>query len=242
MSQPLRVALADDEAIARKRLARLLGQLPDVNLVLVSESGEALLEELPAVEADILLLDIQMPGLSGIEVQAQLGPDAPYVIYVTAHPQHALDAYDAGAIDYVLKPVEEERLGRAIDRARVRLARASEPLGSADRALRIPIEIRGGILLLAPDQITHASFDGQLVTLHVTDREVITARTLSELETLLAPHGFERVHRRYLVNLRRVVQLADHASGGYTAHCDNGATVAVSRQVARQLRRRLLGG
>jgi two-component system LytT family response regulator len=79
MSKPLRVALADDEAIARKRLARLLSQLPDVNVVLVSESGEALLEELPAVEADILLLDIQMPGLTGIEVQTRLGPDAPYV-------------------------------------------------------------------------------------------------------------------------------------------------------------------
>lgn len=241
MSQPLRVALADDEAIARKRLSRLLGELPDVNVVLVSESGEALLEELPAVEADILLLDIQMPGLSGIEVQARLGPDAPYVIYVTAHPQHALDAYDAGAIDYVLKPVEELRLARAIARARSMLARAAEPLRGPDQALRIPIEVRGGIVLLAPDQITHASFDGQLVTLHLTGRDVVTDRTLSELETLLAPHGFERVHRRYLVNLNRVVQLADHPSGGYTAHCDDGATVAVSRQVARQLRRRLLG-
>ncbi len=77
MSQALRVALADDEAIARKRLSRLLGELPDVNVVLVSESGEALLEELPAATADIVLLDIQMPGLSGIEVQARLGSDAP---------------------------------------------------------------------------------------------------------------------------------------------------------------------
>jgi two-component system LytT family response regulator len=241
MSQALRVALADDEAIARKRLSRLLGELPDVKVVLVSESGEALLEELPAAAPDILLLDIQMPGLSGIEVQARLGPDAPYVIYVTAHPQHALDAYDAGAIDYVLKPVEEQRLARAIERARGRLARAAEPLRGADKALRIPIEVRDGILLLSPDEITHLSFDGQLVTLHGTGREVITDRTLSELEALLAPHGFERVHRRYLVNLHRVVQLADHPSGGYTAHCDDGATVAVSRQVARQLRRRLLG-
>src|SRR5262245_11957547 len=145
MSQALRVALADDEAIARKRLARLLGELPDVNVVLVSESGGARLEELPAAAADILLLDSQMPGLSGIEVQTRLGPDAPYVIYVTAHPQHALDAYDAGAIDYVLKPVEEQRLARAIERARGLLARAAEPLRSADKALRIPIEVRGGI-------------------------------------------------------------------------------------------------
>jgi DNA-binding LytR/AlgR family response regulator len=163
------------------------------------------------------------------------------VIYVTAHPQHALDAYDAGAIDYELKPVETARLGRAIERVRGLLTRSAEPLRGADRAARIPIAVRDGIVLLASEQITHASFDGQLVTLHLNEREVVTDRTLSELEAMLEPHGFERVHQRYVVNLHRVVQLADHASGGYTAHCDNGATVAVSRQVARQLRRRLLG-
>ncbi len=241
MSQALRVALCDDEAIARKRLTRLVSELSEVNVVLVSESGEALLDELPEVGADILLLDIQMPGLSGMEVQARLGPDAPYVIYVTAHPEHALDAYDAGAIDYVLKPVEEQRLGRAIERARNLLARAAQPLHAPGKPLKIPIEVRDGIQLLSSDQITHLSFDGQLVTLHATGGDVVTDRTLSELEVLLAPHGFERVHRRYLLNLHRVVRLADHASGGYTAHCDDGATVAVSRQVARQLRRRLLG-
>jgi two-component system LytT family response regulator len=242
MSAPLRVALADDEAVARKRLVRLLGELPDLQVVLVSESGDALLAELDTVEADVLLLDIQMPGISGIETQARLGPDAPYVIYVTAHPEHAVDAFDAGAIDYVLKPVEETRLARAIERARAVLARSAVPLPVIDHDARIPIETRSGIALLATREISHAVFDGQLVTLHLDAREVVTDKTLSELEALLAPHGFERVHRRCLLNLRRVVELEDQASGGYTAHCDNGATVAVSRQVARQLRRRLLGG
>ena len=241
MTRSLRVALADDEALARKRLLRLLSELPEVSVVLVSESGDALLEELPAARADVLLLDIQMPGMTGIEAQAKLGPDAPYVIYVTAHPQHALDAYDAGAIDYVLKPVDPARLSRAIERARGLITRAAEPLPAADRAQRIPIAVRDGIVLLAADQITHASFDGQLVTLHASGREVVTDRPLVELEALLEPHGFERVHRRFLVNLHRVVQLVDHASGGYTAHCDDGSSVPVSRQVARQFRRRLLG-
>lgn len=242
MTAPLRIALADDEAVARKRLVRLLGELPDVEVVLVSESGDALLAELEGVDADVLLLDIQMPGTSGIETQARLGPDAPYVVYVTAHPEHAVDAFDAGAVDYVLKPVEAARLGRAIERVRGVLARSVLPLGGLDHGARIPIETRSGIALLATREISHAVFDGQLVTLHVDGREVVTDKTLSELEALLAAHGFERVHRRCLLNLRRVVQLEDQASGGYTAHCDSGATVAVSRQVARQLRRRLLGG
>lgn len=241
MSQVLKVAIADDEALARQRLLRLLGELREVSVVLVSESGAQLLEAIETVEADIVLLDIQMPGLSGIETQLQLGPDAPYVIYVTAHPEHALDAYDAGAIDYVLKPVEAERLARALDRARGLLQRAAAPWPLLERSARIPIETRGGIALLAPEQITHASFDGQLVTVHLNDRTIVTDRSLSELELLLERHGFERVHRRFLLNLDRVVQLEDLASGGYNAHCDNSVSVPVSRQVARQLRRRLLG-
>jgi two-component system LytT family response regulator len=110
-----------------------------------------------------------------------------------------------------------------------------------DRSTRIAVEVRDGILLLAPERMSHASFDGQLVTLHLDDKEVVTDRTLAELEAQLAAHGFERVHRRFLLNLHRVARLEDHDSGGYTAHCDSGSKVAVSRQVARALRRRLLG-
>ena len=241
MTPALRIAIADDEAVARQRLVRLLGGLAQVEVVLVCDGGHALLAALDGALADVLLLDIQMPGMTGLEAQAQLGPDAPYVIYVTAHPEHAIDAFDAGAIDYVLKPVDEARLGRAVERARGLLERAALPLAGLDRAARVAIEVRGGIALLAPERISHCSYDGQLVTLHVDDREVVSDRSLAELEPLLALHGFERVHRRYLLNLHRVVRLEDHASGGYTAHCDHGATVPVSRQVARQLRRRLLG-
>lgn len=241
MSRPLRIAVVDDEAIARKRLIRMASELGDVDVVLACESGEALLDMLESTNVDVVLIDIQMPGLNGLETHAKLGRDAPYLIYVTAHPEHAIDAYDAGAIDYVLKPVEEARLARAIERARGWLDRATQSLASIDRAARIAVETRDGILLVPHEQISHASYDGQLVTLRVEARDVVTARSLAELEAQLAPHGFERVHRRYLLNLHRVTRLEDHASGGYTAHCDNGASVPVSRQAARQLRRRLLG-
>ena len=241
MTPALRIAIADDEAVARQRLVRLLGGLAQVEVVLVCDGGHALLAALDGALADVLLLDIQMPGMTGLEAQAQLGPDAPYVIYVTAHPEHAIDAFDAGAIDYVLKPGAEARRGRAIERARGLLARAAVPLAGLDRAARVAVEVRGGIALLAPERISHCSYDGQLVTLHLDDREVVSDRSLAELEPLLALHGFERVHRRYLLNLHRVVRIEDHASGGDTAHGDQGATVPVSRQVDRQLRRRLLG-
>lgn len=241
MSVHLRIALADDEAIARKRMVRLLSEIPDVSVVLVSESGDALLSDLEAIEADVLLLDIQMPGISGLETRTRLGHDAPYVVYVTAHPDHAIEAFDVGAVDYVLKPVDAVRLTRAIERVRGLLSRASAPIAAADRVARIPIETRTGILLVAAHEISHASFDGELVTLHLNDRQIITERTLADLEDVLTRYGFERVHRRYLLNLNRVLQLEDQTTGGYIAHCDNGAAVTVSRQVARQLRRRLLG-
>lgn len=241
MSAALRVALADDESLARQRLTRMLGELRDVSLVLVCESGEALLAALPDVQADVLLLDIEMPGLSGLDVQRRLGDEAPYTIYVTAHPEHALSAYDAGAIDYVLKPVEDERLARALRRARGLLSRAAAPLCGARGSARIAIETRDGILLIDPAQLTHASLEGELVTLHHQGRELISDRNLAELEALLEPCGFERVHRRHLLNLHRVARLEDQTSGGYIAHCDDGSSVPVSRQVARQLRRRLLG-
>ena len=130
MTHALRIAIADDEAVARQRLVRLLGGLAQVEVVLVCDGGHALLAALDGALADVLLLDIQMPGMTGLEAQAQLGPDAPYVIYVTAHPEHAIDAFDAGAIDYVLKPVDEARLGRAIERAGCSRARRCRWPGS----------------------------------------------------------------------------------------------------------------
>lgn len=240
MSEVLRIAVVDDEGMARKRLVRLLGEIDGAEVALVVDSGEALLASLPTVEVDVLLLDIHMTGISGIEVVRRLGDDAPYVIYVTGHPEHAVDAFDAGAVDYVLKPVEETRLARSIARVRGLLTRATGPVASSPVSTRIAIDSRGGVELVRPSELLHASFDGQLVTLHLAGRDLVTDRTLAELEPLLTPHGFERVHRRHLLNLSHVSRLQDEESGGYTAHCGNGTTVPVSRQAARHLRRRLL--
>lgn len=241
MSEHLRIAIADDEALARRRLARLLDAMPQVRVALVANSGEELLASLPTVEVDALLLDIHMTGMSGIEVLRRLGDDAPYVVYVTGHPEHAIDAFDAGAIDYVLKPVEDTRLRRSIERVHGLLTRSATPVAASPTTARIAIESRGGIELVAPSDVSHASFDGQLVTLHLRERTLVTDKTLADLEPLLTPHGFERVHRRHLLNLHRVARLQDEESGGYTAECDDGVSVPVSRQAARLLRRRLLG-
>jgi two-component system LytT family response regulator len=227
------VLFADDELLARKRLHRPLSAMPDVELVGECTTGEEVLAAVAEADADVLLLDIDMPGLSGIETKALLGAGRPQVIFATAHPEHALAAFDVGAIDYVRKPIEAARLATALDRARAGLAGAAEPVA------RLAIPTREGARLVDPAAITHAVFDGTLVTVHLETEALLTEQTLADLEARLPGGTFERVHRRALLNLGRVVRLVDQETGGYLAVTDTGHKVEVSRQSARRLRRRL---
>lgn len=233
----LRVIVADDELQARKRLARLLDAMPDVEVAAVCASGEEVLALLPSLRPDLLLLDISMPGLSGLETRALAadGEDGPAVVFVTAHARHAVEAFDLGAVDYVLKPVTAARLARAIARAREGRRRAR---GAATDLARIAIETRKGIVLLDPAEIVVARFDGALVTIVSRTESWMTSLTLAELATRL-PGGFERVDRRHLLNLAQVARLAPQAGGGYLAVTAGGLEVPVSRQVGRDLRKRL---
>jgi two-component system, LytTR family, response regulator len=227
----LRVMLADDELQARKRLTRLLEAMLDVEVVASCETAEQLLAQLPALQPDTLVLDIAMPGIGGLGLTARLPPGGPSVIFVTAHAQHALAAFDVGAVDYVVKPVTGARLAQAIARTRAARARTSP-------AQRIPIETRTGVALVDPSAIVYARFDGALVTVVGALESWLTTATLKELAARL-PATFERVDRRHLLNLDEVACLHTEPDGGYAAETRSGARIPVSRQVARALRRRL---
>lgn len=225
----LRVIVADDELLARKRVSRLVAAIPDVVLVAACDSAESLLTTLETHAADVILLDVRMPGLSGLDVAALLPAPAPKIIFVTAHQDHAVGAFDVGAEDYVLKPVDPVRLRRAIDRARAH----GPHIG------RLAVATQSGILLVDPESITHASFDGSLVTLYRRgEADVITDLSLSELEARL-PGGFERVHRRHLVALAHVDRLHPTASGAFVAVTATQHEIPVSRAAARRLRKQL---
>lgn len=237
---PLRIAFADDELIARKRLGRLLEALPGVEVVGAHEGAAPLLEQLELEAVDVAILDVQMPGLTGIEAHALMGEDGPYVIFATAHPQHAVEAFELGAVDYVLKPIEAARLAKAVDRARKHLAPATAPASSSTAADRVPVVTRAGIVLLAPATISHAVFDGSLVTIHTTDgRTHLADGTLADLQARLPDAVFDRVHRRVLLNLEEVDVLRPTASGGFVACTRTGEEVPISRQSARRLRKNL---
>jgi two-component system LytT family response regulator len=247
-AEPLRVLVADDEAIARKRLVRLLAAMPDVTVAGECADAHEVLERVRAGGIDAVLLDIQMPELSGIEALQLFPADGPVVIFCTAHTAHAVTAFDLGAIDYLLKPIEAARLRKALDRARDRDARrryADELARFKSRSEqekpldRLALPTRQGIVLLDPLTVSHAELDGELVTVHTADAQYLSALSLQELESRLPGERFARVHRRALVNLEHIVRLEPNEVGGYTARTRNGSAVEISRQAARELRKRL---
>ena len=249
----LRVVIADDEEIARRRVARLLRGLPDVEIAGECKDGTEVLKRVAEGDVDVLLLDIQMPGLTGLEAMALLPDSGPYVIFCTAYAEHAVDAFDIGAVDYLLKPFEAERLEKALDRARSREAvlrfqeearqqrarRAEREETGSGAIARLAVPTKQGIVLLDPNDVSHAVLDGELVTIHANGISYLTDDSLQSLEARLAHRAFERVHRRALLNLDHVARLEPCASGGYVARTHRGEAIEVSRQAARALRRRL---
>lgn len=248
----MRVLAADDELIARKRLHRLLSAIPGIELVDCLPDAEQVLAALEEEAVDVLVLDIQMPGLSGLELHGLLPKPAPYVIFATAFPEHAVDAFELGAVDYVLKPIEAGRLAKALARAREAFdvrsgagaasqAPTGEDSGAAGGAWsRLPVTTREGVVLLDPVTLSHAIFDGSLVTLTTADgRSHLTDATLQDLSARLPTDRFVRAHRRALLNLHEVELLRPTDSGGYQAVTRTGDEVPVSRQAARRLRRAL---
>jgi two-component system LytT family response regulator len=235
------VGIADDELLARKRIARLLDALPGVDVVLECTSGAEVLEAVASEPLDALFLDVHMPGLLGTEVAGLLGDDGPRIVFLTAHPDHAVDAFEAGAVDYLLKPAEAGRVAKAVERVRERLALGASdptPANTPIDAGRFALPTPNGAVLIALDALSHAVIEGASVAVHVQgERPRYTDLGLAELERRLSGATFLRVHRQALVNLTHITRLEDADTGGYLAHLRDGSVVAVSRAAARRLRK-----
>jgi two-component system LytT family response regulator len=236
----LRVLIADDEQLARARLTRLLSAMPEIELVGEAKDGDEVLKRVREGGIDLVLLDIQMPKLTGTEAMALWPPSGPQVVFCTAHAEHAVKAFDTGAVDYLLKPIEPERLGKALERAKERETRARFAAAVKQHQLtRLAVTTRQGVVLLDPATISHATLEDELVTVFSGTASYLTDFTLQELQDRLPQGKFERVHRRALLNLEAVARLEPLETGGYLARTQHGHSVEVSRQAARELRRRL---
>ncbi|MFI0235943.1 LytR/AlgR family response regulator transcription factor [Streptomyces sp. NPDC016845] len=243
----LRVLAVDDEEPALAELLYLLRADPRVRTAEgATDATEALrrigraLEEGPGGDdaVDVLFLDIQMAGLTGLDVARLLAGFArpPLVVFVTAHEDFAVQAFDLKAVDYLLKPVRRERLAEAVRRVAERAASAPPPATVPDR---IPVELGGVTRLVAVSDITYAEAQGDYARLHTTDGASHLVRIpLTTLEERWQPLGFVRVHRSHLVSLHRIAEL--RLDGGSMTVLVGAAEIAVSRRHASRVRELLM--
>ena len=246
--KPLVVLAVDDEAPALDELAYLLDAHPDISEVLRAGDATSALRELNRRPIDAVFLDVNMPGLSGLELAGVLANYSyrPAVVFVTAHDDKAVEAFDVGAVDYLLKPIRQSRLDEAVRRV---LAVASEPSRAPEedddeRDDVIPAEL-GGITHLVPrDTISWVEAEGDYARLHSESGAHLVRIPLSTLESRWRERGFQRIHRSYLVALRMVTGLRTSDGAVLVRLRSNGATPAVelpvSRRQARELRDRVI--
>ncbi|MBI4905787.1 MAG: response regulator transcription factor [Acidobacteria bacterium] len=247
-----RVLIADDEPLVRGRLKALLAQHPEFELAAECGDGAEALRRLEQGGIQLALLDVQMPELDGFAVLDALGPERPVVIFVTAYDEHALRAFEAHAIDYLLKPFDADRFGMAIGKARHWLQGAPRhTLESALNGLladlrkqqqlpqRFAIKRNDRILFVRPEEIDWVEASGNYVTLHVNQEAHLLRETLSSIEERLDPKRFVRIHRSTIVNIDRIRELRPWFHGDYQVLLNTGQELMLSRARRPQLELRL---
>jgi two-component system LytT family response regulator len=233
----IRVLIVDDEAPARDKLRRWLGDQPDIALVGESADGLSAAAAILELEPAVVFLDIQMPGLSGLEVAAQLEPEgAPLLVFVTAFDEHAIKAFDLNAVDYLLKPYDRDRLLKTLARirerhgagpARAAIHTARAQTGTSDRLL-VP---QGGELQLIDAAAIHwLEADDNYVHVHTAQARYLLRRTLADLLAQLGERRFVRIHKSTAVNLAEIKTLSPLFKGDHEVRLRSGAVLRLSRR------------
>jgi Response regulator of the LytR/AlgR family len=239
----------DDEPVALRRLSRLLARAADVEIVATCRDGASAVQAVHKHQPDVLFLDVQMPGMTGFDVLRGLqGGRLPVVIFVTAFDEFALRAFEARAMDYVLKPFGEARVEQALERARMclrgeaargeHLEKLAALIGTAGRHAEsrcLFVKRDDRVLVLQPAEIDWVEADGDYVRIHVANTAHFTRMTLTELERRLAPEGFVRIHRSVLVNLSHVAEFRPLSRGPSVVVLRNGTRLEASYAYLRQL-------
>lgn len=226
------VLLVDDEPLARQRLQQMLADHADIAIVGEAEDVEQAREMVREHRPDLILLDIRMPGANGFALVEDLHlTPMPYVIFVTAHAEHAVEAFDAEAVDYLLKPFDEERLARALERARAAIARRR----GSRHVERFAVTVGRLTRYVAARDVDWIEGDGNYAKLHVGKGTHLVRTTLSALEQELDPSKFARVHRSAIVSLDRVRELRSLGGGEYRVLLTDGTQVPMSQRYRHRL-------
>lgn len=243
----IRTIIADDERLAREKLRIFLESELNVQIVAECQDGEQTVSAIRNCRADLVLLDVQMPVMDGFEVLKQLVPEEmPLVIFTTAYDQYALRAFEAHALDYLLKPFDHERLHHAIERARMELGRShereftrrildllsyvrSEKPSTAPVDNRLVIRAKGRIIFLNSDEIDWIEASANYVRLNVGKESYLVRETIGRISDRLNPNHFVRIHRSTIVDVRKIKELIPVNSGEYIVVLTNGKELSCSR-------------
>jgi two-component system LytT family response regulator len=240
----IRALLVDDEQPARDRLRHLLAEVADVDIVGEAEDGERAMEEIARLAPDLVFLDIQMPGCTGMEVAASLPSPRPHIIFCTAFDQYAVDAFELSAVDYLLKPVNRARLAQALDRVRGghKLEGAIEKATLAAAPPARFLARRGSAYRVVParEVLCFVSEDG-ITKLHAADQHYSMSPTLNDLEGRVDSRQFFRISRAAIVNLDAVREVAPTAGGHGEVTLKDGSKHEVSRRRFKELTEKLGG-
>ena len=248
----LQVLVVDDEKWARRRIASLLEDEPDVKIVGEAANGEDAVTGILELRPDLVFLDIQMDGMDGFEVIDAVGIERmPMVVFATAYDNYAVRAFETHAVDYLLKPIDKDRFRDALDRARHEISqKRSSPAPQLEALLeelrtrsgylkRIGVSSAGRISIVRAADVSWFEAAGNYIKLHVGDREHLTRQTMKELQSRLDPEQFVRVHRSAIVNLDRVRELQPWFRGEQVLILDDGTRVTIGRRYRNELVRLL---
>jgi len=252
--EPIKVLVADDEAPARQRLIDLLRRDSQVEFILEAADGETAAEKIQSDHPNLVFLDVQMPELDGLGVIDAIGAaEMPLTVFVTAYDQHAIRAFEANALDYLLKPFSDERFEATMLRVKTRLNERSlrefgqrivkmvsgAPAAPERRLDRLVVKAGGTTRFIRVVDIDWIEAAGVYVTLHVGGKELLYRAALNDLAEKLDPRRFVRVHRSSLINIESILQLDPISHGEFEAVLKNGARTRVSRTYRIQLEKRL---
>lgn len=243
----IRVAIIDDEPLARQGIRLRLANERDVEIVGEADDGPAAVRLIEALLPDVVFLDIQMPGMSGFDVLARVAEvHLPVVVFVTAHDDYAIRAFDIRAIDYLLKPYTRERFDEALRRARRELAQREEEEGSSkvldllgggeEKYLsRLAVRARDRFVLVRVEEVDWFEAASNYVEVHARGKSFLVRSTVANLEQKLDPHRFVRIHRSVIVNVDRVAEIRSDAHGDYVVTLTNGKALKMTRGYSERL-------
>ncbi|HYC62061.1 MAG TPA: LytTR family DNA-binding domain-containing protein [Thermoanaerobaculia bacterium] len=233
----LRVLIVDDEPLARQRIEDLLVKEPNMSIAGAARDGDEAVALIRDLAPDLVFLDVQMPGRTGLDVVQAIGAEMmPPTIFTTAYEQFASKAFDVAAVDYLVKPFDDERFAQALARARKVIATHAPKSEYLDR---IPVESRGQIRVVPVSKIDYITASGPYAELHVGERVFAVREKMQTLEEQLDPNVFFRIHRSAIVRLDRIDALLHAAGGDYAVRLKDGTELSVSRSRREELEERV---